>query len=71
MVDSEEARLQLPYAHALHGNPSLAMKPFDECQHTEPEYRAGPLHDKGDAETGTQLIGKGLVAICIPGPGKL
>ncbi len=51
----EEACLQLPYADALHGNPSLAMKPFDEWV---PEYRANvraaPLHDEGDAETGTR-----------------
>ncbi|KAL0024476.1 hypothetical protein WJX77_008155 [Trebouxia sp. C0004] len=47
-------------ADALHGNPSLAVKPFDEWV---PEYRAniraGPMYDEGDAETGTQLIGKG------------
>ena len=53
----EDACLQLPYADALHGNPSLAMKPFDEWV---PEYRAniraGSLHDEGNAEIG---IGKG------------
>ena len=56
----EEAYLQLPNADALHDNSSLAVKPFDEWV---PEHRANtradPLHDKGDAETGTQLIGKG------------
>ncbi|DBA77848.1 TPA: hypothetical protein ACH3X1_009202 [Trebouxia sp. C0004] len=56
----EEACLQQLNADALHGNPSLAVKPFDEWV---PEYRAniraGPMYDEGDAETGTQLIGKG------------
>ncbi len=56
----EEACLQLRRADALQSNPSLAVKPFDERM---PEYRAniraGPLYDEGNAETGTQLIGKG------------